>query len=178
MPEVRTTKASNKGRRATRGDDIQKARLYKWEVDRGWTRNSDGFDICAQAILGACDLYGVEAPHVTQHFTWSDSYYLIQDRSATGDPDLLVISLQAAGNPYKKNSGQLNLASALHEAAHHICWLKWGYRLADHGPTFVGVLGYLLCHFGVTHEGGFRLAMRLNKIKWRHMSPALYVAAH
>lgn len=144
--------------------DPQKDALYTWEDQwRGWNLNSLTLPECRAAIRTACARYKVRPPAVKQHntraFSWSIPY-----------PTPGWISLQAVG---ARNWGGKNLATALHEATHHIVYALFGNRPSDHGPTFLGIYIWLLVEAEVAPASALYPSARAAGLKWRHMPPTL-----
>lgn len=81
---------------------------------------------------------------------------------------LNLISLQAVG-PLDK--GGKNMAVAMHEAAHHIVFKLCGWRVKDHGPTFLGVYLWLLEKSGVAPKAALHASARVFKLRWRDAPP-------
>jgi hypothetical protein len=158
---VRKTKATTQERPAKA--DPQKEDVYEWEDEwRAWSRNTHTLPELRAAIRTACAYYGVRHPKVKQHnlrsLSWSIAEY-----------DL--ISLQAVG---PLDRGGKNMATAMHEAAHHIVYKLCGHRPADHGPTFLGVYLWLLAAAGVAPESALFASARAHGLKWRHAPPTVF----
>lgn len=153
MQSVRKAKGTVAG--AGRADP-QKDRLYDFEGEWvEWNTNRLPLADCRAIIRSACEHYGVKTPRVTQHFKRSFSWY---------SPDDNWICLQAKGA--MRTSGK-NAATALHEAAHAIVWQLFGYTVADHGPTFLGIFMALLERAAVAPVEALHAAARKHKLKWR-----------
>jgi len=75
-----------------------------------------------------------------------------------------VISIQAVGS--KPGRGAKNPQTALHEAAHWICWKLHGERIQDHGPTFLRVYLHLLVTYEVAPREALEASARKFKLKW------------
>jgi hypothetical protein len=103
-------------------EDPQQWPVYKWEGT--WTdfnRKTLSLAGCRQVVKRACRAYGVRAPRVFAgpiKAKWA-YYHSLKHH----------ISL---------NSTAMNIAIALHEAAHAIVHTL-APRATDHGPTFLGV---------------------------------------
>lgn len=144
--------------------DSQQDALYEWETKwRDWNINSLTLSECRAAIRTACARYKVRPPAVKQHnlrsLSWSIPY-----------PAPGWISLQAVG---PRGRGGKNLATALHEAAHHIVYALFGNRPSDHGPTFLGIYIWLLVEAEVAPASALYPSARAAGLKWRHMPPTL-----
>ena len=136
--------------------DPQKDRLYDWEGSwYDWNVNTITLPECRKIIRRACKLYNVEPPVVKQHKTRSMSYCM---------PTRGVISIQAVGS--KPGRGAKNPQTALHEAAHWICWKLHGERIQDHGPTFLRVYLHLLVQYDVAPREALEASARKFKLKW------------
>lgn len=100
--------------------------VYSWEnAWFDWNRNTLSITACRKIIRRACRWYKVESPTVVHHNCKELSYSV---------PEVGYISLQG-GETHK--CGGRNVATALHEAAHHIGWHLHGENIQDHGPSFV-----------------------------------------
>lgn len=66
------------------------------------------------------------------------------------------------------------MATAMHEASHHIVFKLCGYRVQDHGPTFLGVYLWLLERSGVAPQSALHASAREFKLKWRHAPPTIF----
>lgn len=135
--------------------DPRKDTVYSWEDSwPGWGKNHISFKACRALVFGACDHYRVKRPTVVQHpqrsFSWSMP---TKDR----------ISLQ--GGKHGKEGGR-NVATALHEAAHHIAWHLHGERIQDHGRTFLGIYMDLLVRAKVAPQVALEASARAHKLKW------------
>lgn len=140
--------------KSTDAADPQKDRVYAWEdewVD--WNLNNISLAECRALIRNACALYKVPAPTVVQHgngFSWSM-------------PSRLRISVQGKG---ARGSGGKNRATAMHEAAHHIAWHRFGEKIQDHGPTFLTIYLGLLFRAGVAPAAALKATAREHGLKW------------
>lgn len=137
-------------------------KLYRWEDSwQGWNANTLTLAECRFVVRRACRLFGVKPPAVVQHraksILWFSWY-------AT-DPDR--ISFQCGPSHY----GGKNLAVALHEAAHHIAWKRHGWRVHDHGPTFLGIYLRLLEAARVAPAVALRASLRAAGLRWRECEP-------
>ena len=140
-------------------DDLDPWRemVYEWEDSwPGWGRNHISLKACKQLVYQACDTYGVDHPDVTQHpersYSWS--------RPTTDD-----MSIQ--GGEHRKEGGR-NVATALHEAAHHIAWNLHGDRIQDHGRTFLGIYLDLLIRAKMAPRVALEASARSFKLKWKY----------
>ena len=80
-------------------------------------------------------------------------------------PTVDRISLQG-GAP--RAPGGRNVATALHEAAHHIAWYLHGDRIQDHGRTFLGIYLDLLIRAKVAPRVALEASDRAHKLKWSY----------
>lgn len=129
--------------RANRRGDAQKTKIYAWEDSHPeFSRNTLTLLDCQYAISHACALYRVTPPRVTVHYDDYLSY------SQTAAEDDAVISLQGWAEEGGYAAGGMNLATCLHEAAHHIQSIKYA-RSSDHGYVFAGIYMNLLLGFHV-----------------------------
>src|ERR1700685_3857805 len=129
--------------------DPHKNDVYLWEDSwPGWNKNHVTVTACRTLVYHACDAYKVQRPVVVKHpqrsFSWSM-------------PTRNRISLQ--GGEHRGNGG-LNVATTLHEAAHHIAYALYGDRIQDHGPTWLGVYLDLLIKARVAPEIALRASLR------------------
>ena len=112
----------------------------------GWDDSDTNFSAASQAIHNTCEFYKVPQPEIKLHTTralpWSC-------------PERGVISLQ--------RDKYLNVPISLHEATHHVVWHKFGTRVQDHGPTFLGV------YLDLLKTNGFDMydSARAYGLKWR-----------
>lgn len=140
--------------KTARDSDPQCQALYEWEDQWGeWNRNLISLRKCRLLIRQACEHYGVKAPTVVTHdkgLSWSI-------------PHLARISI--LGGEHRR-PGHLNVPVALHEAAHHIAWIKYGNKIQDHGPTFLGLYLDLLDRARVAPRLALEATARSFKLKW------------
>ena len=137
--------------------DPHKNDVYLWEDSwPGWNKNHVSFKACRALIDLACEAYKVPCPKVIQHpkrtFSWSM-------------PTKDLISLQGG---VSKGPGGRNIATALHEAAHHIAWHLHGDRIQDHGATFLGVYLDLLVRAKVAPRVALEASARSFKLTWKY----------
>ena len=140
----------------TRSLDPHQDAVYRWEDEwPAWNRNHVSLRVCRKAIRAACKWYKVEPPTVTQHdgrglaFSW---------------PKQHRISMQ--GGEHARIGGK-NIATALHEAAHHIAYAIYGERLQDHGRTWLGIYLNLLERAGIAPRVALEASARAHGLKWR-----------
>lgn len=136
--------------------DPHKDDVYAWEDSwPGWGKNHITFKACRELVYQACDDYNVARPAVIQHpkrsFSWSM-------------PTKNRISIQ--GGEHRANGGR-NVATALHEAAHHIAWHLYGDCIQDHGPTFLGIYLDLLNKAKVAPLVALEASARSCGLRWR-----------
>jgi hypothetical protein len=141
---------------ASKDLDPQRLTVYAFEDSwPGWNKNHIGINACRKVIYHACDDYKVDRPKVQVHHVRSLSYTV---------PSESRISLQ--GWAYE-DKGALNVAIALHEAAHHIAHTRHGDRIQDHGPTWLGLYLDLLIKARVAPEVALKASLRSFGLKWR-----------
>lgn len=141
-------------------EDPQKQKVYDWEDAWGpWALNSLTIAQCRDWIEGACQLWGVDPPQVTQHRTREESYCHVKWG---------VISMQ--GGKHGGRGGK-NCAITLHEAAHWIVFQKFSDQPQDHGPTFFGVYIWLLENSRIAPREALQASARAFGIHWRELSP-------
>ena len=126
---------------SSREIDPHRDNVYAWEDSwPGWGHNQLGLKACRALVKLACDFYKVEQPIVVQHdkrtFSWSM-------------PTKNRISIQGGAH---FDRGGRNVATVLHEAAHHIAWMVHGDRIQDHGATWLGIYLDLLVRAKVAPE--------------------------
>jgi len=131
--------------------------VYEWEDSwPGWGKNHISLKAVKALIAHACDQYEVPHADVTQHlertYSWS--------RPTTDD-----ISIQ--GGKHRAKGGR-NVATTLHEAAHHIAWHLHGDRIQDHGRTFLGIYLDLLIRAKVAPRVALEASARSFKLKWKY----------
>lgn len=149
-------KSKSKDSRA-RGEDPQCEALYQWESEyREWNINTLTLAECRLAIRTACARYGLPPPKVIQHRKRALSWQM-------GD----TICLQ---NGRRLAHGGMNLATALHEAAHYICDRQFS-RTQAHGRTFLGILMWLLETAKVAPAKALHASARAHRLRWRAAGP-------
>ena len=142
--------------------DPHKNEVYTWEDScPGWNRNHITLKACREVIYAACDHYKVKRPIVVQHprrsFSWSM-------------PRHNRMSIQ--GGEHREKGGR-NVATALHEAAHHIAWSIHGERIQDHGATWLAIYLDLLSRAGVAPRVALEASAKAHKLRWRKEKSAL-----
>lgn len=135
--------------------DPHQQALYSWEDSwPGWSRNHITFKACRGLVFLACDAYNVKRPTVLVHpqrtFSWSM-------------PTRNRMSIQGGEH---RGPGGLNVATAMHEAAHHIAWNLYGDRVQDHGRTFLGIYLDLLVRAKVAPRLALEATARAQGLKW------------
>lgn len=135
--------------------DPRKEATYAWETSwPGWDKNHITFQACRELVYCACDAYKVPRPVIVQHpqrsFSWS-----IPTRNR--------ISIQ--GGEHRSNGGR-NVATVMHEAAHHIAWNLHGDRIQDHGRTFLRIYLDLLVRAKVAPETALKATAREYGLRW------------
>ncbi len=137
--------------------DPWKEVVYEWEDSwPGWGRNHISLKACRALIEHACDEYHVEHPDVTQHHERSMSFSV---------PTQEYIDIQ--GGKHKAKGGR-NVATALHEAAHHIAYALHSDRIQDHGRTFLGIYLDLLIRAKVAPRVALEASARSFGLKWKY----------
>ena len=69
-------------------------------------------------------------------------------------PELALVWRRGGKNSYYRTGRNTicvlhaNKASILHEIAHHVIYVRYGTKVAPHGPEFAGVLASMLILFG------------------------------
>jgi hypothetical protein len=139
--------------------DPHQQSVYGWEESwPGWDKNHIGFNDCRRLVYLACDAYRVARPTIVQHpqrtFSWSM-------------PRHNRISIQGGE---RHATGGRNVATAMHEAAHHIAWHRHGERIQDHGPTFLGIYLDLLTRAKVAPRVALEASARSAGLRWRSKS--------
>lgn len=116
-------------------EDPQVNAIYRWETRwLDWNRRTTPIYVLRKLIRHACRLYGVKPPTVT----WGpdrEPYKPRKKPCTYFDPNTNAILLRKR---------HLNMAVALHEAAHAIVWHRFGHQRIDHGPTWLGIYLWLL----------------------------------
>jgi hypothetical protein len=136
--------------------DPHRLKVYAWEDSwPGWSRNHIGINACRKLIHTACDDYKVSRPAVKVHHVRSLSFSY---------PTEGYISLQGWAH---EDRGGLNVATAFHEAAHHIAYALYGERVQDHGRTWLGIYLRLLVRGRVAPEVALKASLRSFGLKWR-----------
>lgn len=128
--------------------DPQRARIYAYEYAQGWDKSTTSFKKISALIKRACKHFNVEPPEVRLHDSDELSYSI---------PELNIISMQKRGG--------LSPQIALHEVAHHICFMLCGHRAQDHGPSWLGIYIYLLERSKVAPDD-MREQLRSMKLRW------------
>ena len=137
--------------------DPHKDDVYRWEDSwPGWDKNHVTLKDCRTVIDLACRAYDVSCPVVKVHHKRSISFCV---------PTKGYISLQ--GWAFKAQGG-LNVATALHEAAHYIAWHLHKERIQDHGPTFFGIYLDLLIRAKVAPRVALEATARTHKLRWKY----------
>ena len=130
--------------------------VYSWEQEwLDWNRNRLGITACRKLIRRACRWYKVPYPTVVHHNCKELSYSV---------PEVGYVSLQG-GKPHKE--GGRNVATAMHEAAHHIGWHLRGENIQDHGPFFIGLYIALLVRAKVAPEIAITSTAKAHGLKWK-----------
>ena len=130
-------------------------RVYEWEDSwPGWDKNHITFADCRALVYHACDAYKVPRPVIVQHpqrsFSWSM-------------PTRNRISIQ--GGEHRMSGGR-NVATVMHEAAHHIAWYLYKDRIQDHGRTFFRIYLDLLVRAKVAPEIALKATAKAHGLKW------------
>lgn len=136
--------------------DPHQQTVYQWEDDwPAWNLNHVSLTVCRKAIRTACKWYGVKPPSVGQHSGRAFAYSW---------PEKNRISMQ--GGEHAKSGGK-NIATALHEAAHHIAYTLHGERIQDHGRTWLGIYLDLLERAAIAPREALHASARKHGLKWR-----------
>ncbi len=160
MPKTtRGTAARRKAHaRTAETDDPSRDAVYAWEDSwREWNQNTLTLTECRSLVRRACRAYRIAHPTVKQHgdgLSWSV-------------PSLKKISLQSESRT--PGNGGKNKATALHEAAHHIAFHRYGERIQDHGPTFLAIFMGLLVQFGAAPAEALAASARKHGLRWRNL---------
>jgi hypothetical protein len=137
--------------------DPHQQAVYRWEDSwPGWNKNTIGIKDCREVIRRACKWYKVQPPTVVHHNVRAMSFSV---------PTKNYISLQ--GGEHRENGGR-NVATALHEAAHHIAWALYGERVQDHGRTWLGIYLCLLVRGRVAPQVALEASARAAGLKWTY----------
>ena len=140
----------------TKDLDPHRKAVYRWEDEwYEWSRNTIGIKQCRAIIRRACKWYKVPYPTVVHHDVRSMSFSV---------PSEDYISLQ--GGDHRERGGR-NVATALHEAAHHIAYKLHGERIQDHGQTFLGIYMALLVRAKVAPEIALTSTAKAKGLKWK-----------
>lgn len=145
--------------------DIQKPALYKLESTfRDWNRKTSTLAECRQYVRTACAHYGLAPPSVRSHGGRAYSWYQAEL------PDAVTHTVAAAGKlkstiSFNRTRG-LNIATALHEAAHAIAAALLPWEMADHDPRFVGIYLWLLVKAKIAPRVALEAALTDAGIKW------------
>jgi hypothetical protein len=130
--------------------------VYRWEDSwPGWGKNHISFRDCKKLVFYACDAYGVDRPEMELHGPRSFSWSMPTD-------DRLSIQ----GGAHAGRGGR-NVATVMHEAAHHIAWHLYGDRIQDHGRTFLRIYLDLLVRARVAPEVALYATAKSFGLKWR-----------
>lgn len=157
--KTRKATARRKANAHTAADsDPSREAVYSWESSwKEWNTNSLSLTACRALVRRACRAYRVAHPAVKQHgdgLSWSV-------------PALMKISLQSESRT--PGNGGKNKATALHEAAHHIAYHRYGERIQDHGPTFLAIFMGLLADFGAAPAEALAASARKHGLRWRKL---------
>lgn len=134
--------------------DPHKQKVYAWEQSwHAWNWNTISLAACRKAIRRACTWYKVDPPTVVQHKGRSYSW-----------PEQNRISMQTGE---RAKVGGKNMATAMHEAAHHIAHALHGERIQDHGPVFLAIYIDLLERAQVAPRTALEASARAFGLKWR-----------
>lgn len=142
--------------------DPQKDAVYTWEGEwRDWAERRISLPECTDVIRMACRHYRVRPPRVSawsRNFCWSPD---VLAKTSTKILERPVIWL---------NKGGQNWATCLHEAAHWIL-LHLAPRVADHGPTWLGVYMWLLERASIAPRAALTASARKHKLRYKRRSP-------
>ncbi len=136
--------------------DPHRNAVYQWEASwPEWNRNLIGLPACRKLVWAVCDHHKVPRPTVVEHSGGSYAWSM---------PAHNRISIQGGEHLQR---GSRNVPTALHEAAHHIAWHKYGEKIQDHGPTFLGLYMDLLERAQVAPRVALEATARSHQLKWR-----------
>lgn len=138
--------------------DPNQQKVYAWEDSwPGWNHNHLSLGQCRILIRMVCKHYKVPCPTVTQHdngtYAWSA-------------PSFNRISMQ--GGEHMRR-GSRNVATVMHEAAHHVAWHFYGERIQDHGPAFLGLFIECLEKAKVAPRIALEASARAHGLKWKYL---------
>lgn len=137
--------------------DPHKETVYGWEDSwPGWNHNHLSIGQCRALIKIVCHHYKVPCPTVTQH---SNGTY------AWSAPSFNRISMQ--GGEHMRR-GSRNVATVMHEVAHHVAWHIYGESIQDHGPAFLGMFIECLVMAKVAPRVALESSARAHKLKWTY----------
>lgn len=137
--------------------DPHQQAVYRWEESwPGWNHNHLSLGQCRALIKTVCSHYKVPYPTVTQHDGGMFAYSM---------PSANRISMQGGAHMHR---GSRNVATAMHEVAHHVAWHLYGERIQDHGPAFLGVFIDCLVKAKVAPKVALEASARSHKLKWRY----------
>jgi hypothetical protein len=131
--------------------------VYAWEDSwPGWSHNHLRIGECRVLIKVVCAHYNVPCPTVTQHkngtYAWSA-------------PTLNKISMQ--GGEHMRR-GSRNVATVMHEVAHHVAWHLYRERIQDHGRAFLGVFIDCLVKAKVAPRIALEASARAGGLRWTY----------
>ena len=130
--------------------DPQKEACYTWEDSWGpWNYDAMTLPNCRVWAEKACALYGIAPPRIRQHRTKAFSWVNVEAR---------VASFGAGGK---------NVPTVLHEMAHLIAYERFGLKIMDHGPTFLGVYMWLLEWSRIAPRVALHASARAHGLRWR-----------
>lgn len=136
--------------------DPHRKTVYAWEDSwPGWNRNHITTHECRSLIRCACGQYKVPCPTVIVHPQRSMSWSIPPDGR---------ISIQGGAH---KGRGGRNVATSLHEAAHHIAWTLHGERIQDHGRTFLRIYLDLLVRARVAPQIALEASAKAHGLRWK-----------
>jgi hypothetical protein len=142
---------------ASSSHDPNQQKVYQWEDSwPGWNHNHLSLRQCRALVKAVCDSYEVPCPIVTQH---SGNTY------AWSAPSLNRISMQGGEH---MSRGSRNVATVMHEVAHHVAWHLYGERIQDHGPAFLGVFIECLVRAKVAPRIALEATARAANLRWKY----------
>lgn len=121
-----------------------------------WNRHNVPLTLLRKVVRRACQLYGVKPPIVT----WGpdkEPYKPTSRPPSWFDPTQNKILLRKR---------HWNFAVGLHEAAHCIVWHRFGHRVADHGPCWLGIYLWLLTANGTAPQEAIEAAAALDGLEY------------
>ncbi len=131
--------------------DPQARKLYAWEREFfDWNRDSLKLKQLRAVIHAACDRYGVPYPGKVVRQKDKNKKYSEQTKRGIW---------MLKGNHY-------NLATALHEVAHHVTRCMYGKTVQNHGKEYLGIYLDLLLTFKVAPHDALIPSLKSRKLRF------------